>query len=182
MPKALLIIDYTNDFVATNGALTCGQVAQDLVPTIIDLADSFLAAGDYVILPTDCHHLNDPYHPENKLFPPHNIEETWGQEFYGPLNDWYQAHQDSENVYAFAKNRYSSFQNTNLDNYLRSRQITDLTLSGVCTDICVLHTAVSAYNLNYQLTIPKKAVASFDANGHDWALNHFKTCLGAKLI
>ena len=25
MKKALLIIDYTNDFVADNGALTCGK-------------------------------------------------------------------------------------------------------------------------------------------------------------
>ena len=182
MPKALLIIDYTNDFVADKGALTCGQVAQALTPSIIQLADKFIAEDNYVILPTDCHHLNDNFHPENKLFPPHNIEGTWGQEFYGPLKAWYQNHQASEKVYAFSKNRYSSFQNTNLDNFLRSRQITDLTLTGVCTDICVLHTAIAAYNLNYQITIPKDSVASFDENGHKWALNHFKTCLGAKVI
>lgn len=30
MTKALLIIDYTNDFVADNGALTCGKSAQEL--------------------------------------------------------------------------------------------------------------------------------------------------------
>ncbi|MCG4778379.1 isochorismatase, partial [Eggerthella lenta] len=28
--EALLIIDYTNDFVADDGALTCGQAAQAL--------------------------------------------------------------------------------------------------------------------------------------------------------
>ena len=30
------------------------------------------------------------------------------------------------------------------------RGITELCLTGVCTDICVLHTAVDAYNLGYQ--------------------------------
>ena len=29
MTKALLIIDYTNDFIADNGSLTCGKPAQD---------------------------------------------------------------------------------------------------------------------------------------------------------
>ncbi|MGN1291177.1 MAG: isochorismatase, partial [Levilactobacillus brevis] len=36
--QALLIIDYTNDFVADSGALTCGQPGQLLAPTITELA------------------------------------------------------------------------------------------------------------------------------------------------
>lgn len=32
--EALLIIDYTNDFVATDGALTCGEPGQKLAPQI----------------------------------------------------------------------------------------------------------------------------------------------------
>ena len=69
-----------------------------------------------------------------------------------------------------------------MDIRLRERGITELCLTGVCTDICVLHTAVDAYNLGYQIVIPEKAVASFDATGHTWALNHFKNTLGAKII
>ena len=180
--KALLIIDYTNDFVDDKGALTCGKAGQAIESTLVDLANEFHTNGDCVIFPTDTHHLNNPYHPETKLFPPHNIADTWGHELYGNLNTWFKAYQDSPSVYQFAKNRYSSFQNTNLDNYLRSRGITDLWLSGVCTDICVLHTAIAAYNLNYSLTIPKDAVASFDQAGHEWALNHFKNCLGATIV
>lgn len=66
---ALLIIDYTNDFVADKGALTCGAPGQKLEPAIINLADQFVQNGDWVILPTDVHKPNDPYHPETKLFP-----------------------------------------------------------------------------------------------------------------
>ncbi|WP_153232382.1 isochorismatase family cysteine hydrolase, partial [Ligilactobacillus salivarius] len=64
-------------------------------------------------------------------------------------------------VYKFNKNRYSSFQNTNLDNYLRERRIDEVWIAGVCTDICVLHTAISAYNLDYHIVIPQAAVATF---------------------
>ena len=46
MPKALLIIDYTNDFIADQGALTCGRPAQALAPYITHLAEEFYQAGD----------------------------------------------------------------------------------------------------------------------------------------
>lgn len=81
---ALLIIDYTNDFVADKGALSCGATGQKIAPKIIELANQFVKNDDWVILPTDVHTPNDPYHPETKLFPPHNVRGTWGREFYGP--------------------------------------------------------------------------------------------------
>lgn len=179
--QALLIIDYTNDFVAEKGALTTGTSGQQIAPAILSLANQFLDNDDYVILPTDLHDGVDPYHPETKLFPPHNLKDTWGRQLFGDLETWYQEHRDNDHLYYFDKNRYSAFANTNLDNYLRNRQITNLTLAGVCTDICVLHTAVDAYNLDYQLTIPRQAVASFDQTGHEWALRHFEQTLGAEV-
>lgn len=182
MKKALLIIDYTNDFVANQGALTVGTPAQELAPTIISLANQFLKDDNYVILPTDLHNANDTFHPESNLFPPHNLANTWGREFYGPLNSWFETHKNNSNVYYFPKNHYNSFVNTNLDNYLRERQITELHLVGVCTDICVLHTAIAAYDLNYQVNIHTKGVATFDPTGQEWALRHFKNSLGFSVI
>ena len=111
MKKALLIIDYTNDFIADNGSLTCGKPAQALEDYLIELANKFYDNGDYVIFPTDGH-TGDTFSPEYKLFPPHNIVGTPGQELYGKLKDWYEAHKSSDRVYKFNKNRYSSFQNT----------------------------------------------------------------------
>lgn len=182
MKKALLIIDYTNDFVADKGALTVGKPAQTLATTIVSLAKQFLASDDYVILPTDLHKANDTFHPENKLFPPHNLANTWGREFYGTLAPWFTANKTNPNVYSFPKNHYNSFANTNLDNYLRERQITELHLVGVCTDICVLHTAIAAYDLNYQVTIHTDGVATFDPTGQEWALRHFKNSLGFSVV
>ena len=180
--KALLVIDYTNDFVATNGALNCGEPGRAIEDALLQHVKDFDAAGDYIILPNDYHIKDDPYHPETTIFPPHNIAGTPGQDLYGKLADWYAAHQEQNNVYKYNKNRYSSFQNTNLDNYLRSRDIKDLYLTGVCTDICVLHTAIAAYNLNYHINVYADSVASFDPAGHEWALGHFKNSLGANVI
>ena len=178
MAKALLIIDYTNDFVADKGSLTVGKPAQTLAPEIMRLADQFLSQHDYVIFPTDGHRLNDPFNPETKLYPAHNIIGTTGQKLYGQVGSWFDQHHDDSHVYKFNKNRYSSFQNTNLDNYLRERRIDEVWIAGVCTDICVLHTAISAYNLDYHMVIPQAAVATFSPAGAEWAMNHFKNVLG----
>lgn len=49
MTKALLIIDYTNDFVADDGALTVGKPAQQLDGYLTELADRFYQNGDVVL-------------------------------------------------------------------------------------------------------------------------------------
>lgn len=91
MAKALLIIDYTNDFVADKGSLTVGKPAQTLAPEIMRLADQFLSQHDYVIFPTDGHRLNDPFNPETKLYPAHNIIGTTGQKLYGQVASWFKS-------------------------------------------------------------------------------------------
>ncbi|WP_133063614.1 cysteine hydrolase family protein, partial [Fictibacillus aquaticus] len=101
---------------------------------------------------------------------------------FGKLNDLYEAHQNDGNVYWMDKTRYSAFAGTNLLSKLRERGITEVHIVGVCTDICCLHTAVDAYNLGFEIVVHEKAVASFNQAGHEWALNHFKSCLNAKVI
>ncbi|WP_137664502.1 cysteine hydrolase family protein [Enterococcus hulanensis] len=180
--RALLSIDYTNDFVATDGNLTTGEAGQAIEQDLVAVTKEYFQQGDFIVFAIDGHDPSDQYHPENKLFPPHNVIGTSGRDLYGSLADFYQENQTGKNVYWIDKRHYSAFSGTDLDIRLRERGITELCLTGVCTDICVLHTAVDAYNLGYQLVIPEKAVASFDVTGHTWALNHFKNTLGAKVI
>lgn len=180
--KALISIDYTNDFVAPTGALTTGKPGQAIAEEMVAITKAFTENKDFVVYAIDGHETTDHYHPENKLFPPHNLIGTSGRELYGPLANYYQATKDLEQVYWIDKRHYSAFCGTDLDLRLRERKITELHLIGVCTDICVLHTAVDAYNLGYQIIVHEQAVASFDPVGHEWALLHFKGTLGAEIV
>lgn len=180
--KALIVIDYSNDFVADDGALTAGKPAQVLEDYLATLTLDFINKGDYVVFADDLHEKNDSYHPETKLFPPHNLRDTDGRLFYGKLNTIYTENKEKPNVYWIDKRRYSAFAGTDLDIRLRERHITELWLVGVVTDICVLHTAVDAYNLGYDIVVPEAGVASFNQKGHEMALNHFENSLGAKVI
>ena len=181
MKKALLNIDYTVDFVADNGALTCGKPGQDIEGAIVKVTEDFVANGDYVVFAIDTHQKDDLYHPESKLFPPHNIEGTKGRDLYGKLKDVYDNNRNNEQVYWMNKTRYSAFAGTDLELKLRERQITEVHLMGVCTDICVLHTAVDAYNKGFKVVVYKDAVASFNQLGHEWALGHFQNSIGAEI-
>ncbi|KIL50645.1 cysteine hydrolase family protein [Jeotgalibacillus soli] len=179
--RALLNIDYTIDFVAADGALTSGEPGQFIEESVTSLTKTFHENGDLVVFAIDLHEENDPYHPETALFPPHNIRGTAGRHLYGSLQSLYDMIQEDENVVYIDKTRYSAFAGTNLEQLLRERNIDEVHLIGVCTDICVLHTAVDAYNKGFKIVIHKDAVASFNQAGHDWALGHFTASLGAEV-
>lgn len=181
MKRALINVDYTTDFVADDGALTSGKPGQAIENKIVELTKEFIKAGDYVVFAIDAHQEGDVYHPESKLFPPHNIIGTAGRNLYGRLADLYEKHKGQKNVYYFDKTRYSAFAGTDLEIKLRERKIEEVHIVGVCTDICVLHTAVDAYNKGYQIVIHQDGVASFNQQGHEWALLHFKNTLGAEV-
>ncbi|SFC57653.1 Nicotinamidase-related amidase [Alkalibacterium subtropicum] len=182
MDKALINIDYTIDFVAEDGALTCGEPGQAVHDKVLALTKEFYEAGEFVAFAIDKHTENDPYHPETGLFPPHNIDGTEGRLLYGELETYYQEIKAAKNVYYTDKTRYSAFHGTDLETKLRERGITEVHLVGVCTDICVLHTAVDAYNKGFTVVVHKDAVASFNQMGHEWALGHFQETLGANVV
>lgn len=182
MKRALINIDYTYDFVAADGKLTCGAPGQALEEDIVRITKEFIEAGDFVAFGIDAHEEGDKYHPESALFPPHNIVGTSGMDLYGSLQTLYEKHQNDSNVFYFEKTRYSAFAGTNLELKLRERNIQEVHLVGVCTDICILHTAVDAYNKGFAIVVHEAGVASFNQKGHEFALEHFKNTLGAKVV
>lgn len=182
MAKALISIDYTYDFVADDGKLTAGVPAQAISETICHVTQLAYDQGDYIFFAIDAHDPDDTFHPEARLFPPHNIIGTSGRELFGPLADFYQQHRDDSRVFWMDKRHYSAFSGTDLDIRLRERHVDTVILTGVLTDICVLHTAIDAYNLGYRIEVVEPATAALTQESHQFALNHFKGTLGATLV
>lgn len=180
--KALINIDYTFDFAAVDGRLSCGEKGQLIEREVSAITERFIQNGDFTVFAIDVHELNDHYHPERALFPPHNIRNSAGRNLFGSLREVYERNKQSPHIYYLDKTRYSAFAGTDLELKLRERGITELHLVGLCTDICVLHTAVDAYNKGFSIAVYKDAVASFSQQGHDWAMEHFKAALGATII
>lgn len=182
MNQALIIIDYSYDFVEDDGKLTAGKPAQDVEENMVNAINEFVDKKAPIFFMMDIHKENDPHHPETKLFPPHNIEGSAGRDLYGKVGERYEEIKSLDNVFFIDKTRYSSFAGTNLDLLLRERNIDTVVLGGVVTDICVLHTAIGAYNLGYHIQVLENCVASFNPDGHTVALDHMKNSLAAEII
>ncbi|GGE38031.1 cysteine hydrolase family protein [Streptococcus himalayensis] len=179
MPKALISIDYTIDFVADEGKLTAGLPAQAISERICQVTREAFQRGDYIFFAVDGHEVEDSFHPESKLFPPHNLMGTSGRHLYGPLAGFFEETKENNRVFWMDKRHYSAFSGTDLDIRLRERRVDTVILTGVLTDICVLHTAIDAYNLGYQIEVISSAVASIEQTQHAFALNHMTDVLGA---
>ena len=93
MTKALISIDYSYDFVADDGKLTAGKPAQAIEDRIAQVTQEAYDNGDYIFVAMDRHDEGDTFHPETKLFPPHNIAGTSGRELYGKLAGVYDDYQ-----------------------------------------------------------------------------------------
>ena len=184
MKRALLVIDYTYDFVADDGKLTCGKPGQAIEGEIVSLIEEFSQNGEPIYVLNDLHYENDASHPESRLFPPHNLYGTPGRELYGRVKTAVTRAEEAcpALVFRMDKTRYSAFVRTGLAEKLRAAGIDTVVLVGVCTDICILHTAVGAYNEGFGIVVPKRAVASFSPEGHAFALAHFKNTLGAAVV
>ena len=168
--------------MADDGKLTAGKPAQAIEDRIAQVTQEAYDNGDYIFVAMDRHDEGDTFHPETKLFPPHNIAGTSGRELYGKLASVYDAIKDDHRVFWMDKRHYSAFSGTDLDIRLRERRVTTVVLTGVLTDICVLHTAIDAYNLGYDIEVVESATASLTPEAHDFAIGHFKNVLGATIV
>ncbi len=168
--NAVLVIDMLRGFLEEGHPLYCGDEARRIIPNIQALLDRELAHGSKVLFLCDHHTPDDP---EFKMFPPHCIEGTAETEIIPEL-----AKYPGEII---PKKRFSAFYGTNLEEKLIQLKPDKIIIAGVCTDICVCHTAGDARGRDYKVEIPVDCVATFDKKAHRFALEHMERVLGAKL-
>ena len=78
--KALIVIDYINDFVDSKGALTCGIPGQQIDEKLLVHVKEFVENGDLVIFACDNHEVREyRFNPEQRLFPLHG-NSAWGRD------------------------------------------------------------------------------------------------------
>jgi nicotinamidase/pyrazinamidase len=171
MPNVVLVVDMLRGFLEEGNNLYCGDDARKIIPSVQALLQRELAIGSRVFYICDTHQPDDL---EFQMFPIHCVEGTSESEIIPELSAYVGERID--------KQRYSGFHNTKLDERLRQLAPEKITVCGVCTDICVLHTTADARNRDYLVEVPYDAVATFDPDAHVWALQHMESILGAKLV
>lgn len=172
MKKSFVIIDMLNDFVDEHGSLYIGVAGRQIIPFIRMELEKARKQGWPVIYICDHHRQDDS---EFQMFPPHCIAGTDGANVCSELAP-------VPGDFIIFKRRFSGFYGTDLDICLREMKIEELVLTGVCTNICVLYTAVDARMRNYRVTVLKNGVASFSDDAHRFALQEMEKTLGVVVV
>lgn len=181
MTKALIVIDVQNDF-CPGGALAVPE-GDRIIPGI----NALMAEADAVILTQDWHPaghssfasshpgkapydmIEMPYGPQ-VLWPDHCIQGSAGADFHALL-DQTSADLILRKGYTPEIDSYSAFfENdkttpTGLYGYLRTREITQLTMVGLALDFCVNYSAVDAARLGFQVDVRRDLCRAIDLNG-----------------
>jgi nicotinate phosphoribosyltransferase len=170
MARAVLAVDMLRGFLEEGHPLFCGARARRIIPHVQDMFEAELERGSHIICACDRHTPDDP---EFKQFPPHCIDGTEEAEIVPELADYPET--------TVAKQHFSAFSGTNLDQLLQQLHVDTLVVCGVCTDICVLHTVADARDRGYVVEVPGNCVASFDEKNHAFALGHMEKVLGVTI-
>lgn len=177
MSNVTIVVDVLNGF--TREGNLASPRCLDAIPRIQRVIEERLRAGDQLIFLADTHDKDDR---EFEIFPVHCVRGTHESEVVDELQPYLKA-----GARLIRKRRYSGFFETDLEAVLRQLGPDQVTVIGVCTDICVLHTVADLRNRDYRVIVPADAVATFDAPGHSgdevqrWALAHMRGILGATI-
>jgi len=177
MPNVTIVVDVLNGF-CREGNLASPRCAA-AIPRIREIVEERQQAGDQLIFLADTH---DPDDKEFEIFPVHCVRGTNEAEVVDELRPFLRS------AVLIRKRRYSGFFETDLERVLRQASPEEVTVVGVCTDICVMHTVADLRNRDYRVTVPATGVETFDAPGHPgdevqrFALAHLRGVLGARVV
>ena len=171
MAKTLLVIDMLVGFLEPGRPLYVGDEAARIISRVERLILSEKAKGTNIVFVADTHEIDDL---EFQMFPPHCVKGTEEAKVIDQLAPY------ADSI--LQKRRYSAFFETDLETRLRTLDTDKLMLCGVCTDICVMHTAADARNRDLAVEISPSTVASFDEGAHNYALLHMRDILGVTIV
>lgn len=161
--KALLVIDMLNDFVLKGAPLEVPK-ARGIVANIKREVERAHRTGIPVIYCCDRHKRDDR---EFEVWPPHAIRGTHGAQVVSEIAP-------GKGDLIVAKRTYSTFYRTTLARNLKRLGVNHLILTGVCTNICILYTAMEAYTRGYEITVLEDCVAALTPEDNRFALRQVK--------
>lgn len=165
--KALVVVDYQNDFV--NGSLGFAG-AELLEPIIVGKIEEYRKKGGRIIFTLDTHGEDYLETAEGGKLPvKHCIKGTEGHKLYGKVAECV-----CEDDIVITKGTFGSLE---LAALLKDMNFKEVELCGLVTDICVVTNAVLAKAAlpESRVIVDGRACASFDNEKHKAALEVMKS-------
>lgn len=185
--KAFIVVDMQNDFIT--GALK-NEHAESIVPKIIERIAANASKDCYLVATRDTHYDDYMKTAEAKKLPiPHCIEGTEGwkynKEIHATLLTYLPAYANGDKADEFFMIDVPyidkpTFGSLDLVNYFYNipEKITEFTLCGTCTDICVVSNALllRAAFPDATIKVIKECCAGTNKSSHEAAILTMKNC------
>jgi len=165
--EAVIVIDMINDFVYEKFG---GEGAQAIIDNLRDLLKE-ADEHDIDIIYVEDHHSKDD--PELDVWGEHAMEGSKGSRRIDELKD-------IEGV-EIKKRTFDAFYGTELEKILKSKDIDEVLLTGVSTDICVQNTAAGALYRGFDIIVLEDCTAAISEDKHKDALSYMKNVFGAEI-
>jgi nicotinamidase/pyrazinamidase len=177
MSRALLIIDFQNDF--TSGGALEVPGGDEIAEPVKRLAPQF----DHVFATRDWHPPDHAsFETEGGPWPVHCVQGTHGAELHPAMSEI-----DVDEIVDVGAERndegYSGFEKSTLAELLRERGVTEVAVVGLATDYCVRASAIDACAEGFDTTVVSDAVRAVEVNPGDGerALEEMRAA-GARVI
>jgi nicotinamidase/pyrazinamidase len=163
MARALLVIDFQNDF--TEGGALAVPDGDAIAGRVNELVDS--GEFDLVVATRDWHPADhNSFVAQGGPWPPHCVQGTPGAELHPSLprasvdvvvDAGYEPHLEG----------YSGFEETDLRAVLREHDVDDVTVVGLANDYCVKETAADALREGFRVTVDRGGIRGIDVEPGD---------------
>ena len=176
MAKALLIIDFQNDF--TSGGALAVPGGDEIAEPVQRLAPEF----DHVLATRDWHPPDHAsFEPEGGPWPVHCVQGTHGAELH-PAMEEVEVEEMVDVGVGREDEGYSGFENSKLEQLLRERGVDEVAVVGLATDYCVRASAIDASKLGFDTSVVTDAIRAVEVEPGDGerALEEIRAT-GAKL-
>ena len=173
MSKALFIVDVQNDFTEGGALPVTGGAA--VAAAISALLAAHPHSYDHIFASRDWHDAeggnNGHFAVDDApdfvdTWPVHCVADTPGAALHDDLD---LSHVDVivDKGQSSDTDGYSGFEGTDLEQILREKGITQVTVVGLATDYCVKNTALDALRAGFQVTVDTNAVRGVDVEPGD---------------
>lgn len=164
MARALVIVDFQNDFTPPDGALAVPG-GDAIAAHLNELARS--GEYDLVVATRDWHPPDhESFAPAGGPWPIHCVQNTPGAELHEGL-DLNAVDLVLDKGQDPATEGYSAFQGTDLATIMRDHGIDELTVVGLATDYCVKNTALDALAEGFRVNVDPEGVRGVDVQAGD---------------
>jgi len=161
MSRALLIIDFQNDF--TSGGALAVPGGDEVAEPIKRLSRAF----DFIAATRDWHPPDHAsFETQGGPWPVHCVQGTRGAELHPAM-----AGVEVDAIVDVGRDRddegYSGFENSDLARILRDAEVEELYVCGLATDYCVRASAIDACGEGFEVTVVEDAIRPVEVKPGD---------------